>query len=47
MLGGAEEKTLFIIASEWRGMDRIGEVAQERTGQVLTYETPAPHAGWP
>ena len=47
MLGGAEKKTLFIIATEWRGMDRIREVAQERTGQVLTYETPAPHAGWP
>ena len=47
MLGGAERKTLFIIATEWRGMDKIAEVAQERTGQVLTYETPAPHAGWP
>jgi sugar lactone lactonase YvrE len=47
MLGGAEKKTLFIIASEWRGMDNIAEVAQARTGQVLTIEAPAPHAGWP
>ena len=47
MLGGAERKTLFIIATEWRGMDKMAQVAQERTGQVLTYETPAPHAGWP
>ena len=47
MLGGAGKKTLFIIATEWRGMDKMAEVAQERTGQVLTYETPAPHAGWP
>lgn len=47
MLGGAEKKTLFIMATEWRGMDKMAEVAQERTGQVLTYETPAPHAGWP
>ena len=47
MLGGAEKKTLFIIATEWRGMDKMAQVAQERTGQVLTYETPAPHAGWP
>lgn len=47
MLGGAEKKTLFIIATEWRGMDKMAEVAQTRTGQVLTYETPAPHAGWP
>jgi sugar lactone lactonase YvrE len=47
MLGGAEKKTLFIIATEWRGMDKIAEVAQARTGQVLTFEAPAPHAGWP
>ena len=47
MLGGAEKKTLFIIATEWRGMDQIAEVAQARTGQVLTFEAPAPHAGWP
>lgn len=47
MLGGAENKTLFIIATEWRGMDKMAEVAHKRTGQVLTYETPAPHAGWP
>jgi sugar lactone lactonase YvrE len=47
MLGGAENKTLFIIATEWRGMDKVAEVAQERTGQVLTCETDAPHAGWP
>jgi sugar lactone lactonase YvrE len=47
MLGGAEKKTLFIIVTEWRGMDKIAEVAQARTGQVLTFEAPAPHAGWP
>ena len=47
MLGGAEKKTLFIIAAEWRGMDKITEVAQARTGQVLTFEAPSPHAGWP
>jgi len=47
MLGGVEKKTLFIIATEWRGMNQIGEVAQERTGQVLTFEAPSPHAGWP
>jgi sugar lactone lactonase YvrE len=46
-LGGAEKKTLFIIATEWRGMDKIAEVAQARTGQVLTIEAPSPHAGWP
>jgi len=47
MLGGAEKRTLFIIATEWRGMDKIAEVAQARTGQVLTFEAPSPHAGWP
>jgi len=47
MLGGVEKKTLFIIATEWRGMNQIGEVAQERTGQVLTFEAPSAHAGWP
>ena len=47
MLGGEAKKTLYIIAAEWRGMDKIAEVAQARTGQVLTFEAPAPHAGWP
>jgi sugar lactone lactonase YvrE len=47
MLGGRDKKTLFMIATEWRGMDKIPEVAQARTGQVLTIAAPAPHAGWP
>jgi sugar lactone lactonase YvrE len=47
MLGGADKKTLFIIATEWRGMDAIPEVARARTGQVLTLDAPAPRAGWP
>jgi len=47
MLGGEKRKTLFIIATQWRGMDKVAEVAQERTGQVLTYETLAEHVGWP
>lgn len=47
MLGGRDNKTLFIVATEWRGMDKIPEVAQARTGQVLTIEAPTPHAGWP
>jgi hypothetical protein len=38
---------LFIVANEWRGMDRIPEVVQARTGQVLVVEAPAPGAGWP
>src|SRR5215471_12604432 len=47
MLGGTGNRTLFIILSEWRGMDKIAEVAQARTGQVLTMPAPAAHAGWP
>lgn len=47
MLGGAAGRTLFIVATEWRGMDKAVEVARARTGQVLTIEAPAPHAGWP
>jgi sugar lactone lactonase YvrE len=47
MLGGGDERTLFMIATEWRGMDKIPEVAQARTGQVLTIEASAPHIGWP
>jgi len=47
MLGGSSRSTLFIVAAEWRGMDKIPEVALERTGRVLTIVAPAPHAGWP
>ena len=45
MLGGAQRKTLFIMAAEWHGpakmMHGIG------TGQVLAVEAPAAGAGWP
>jgi sugar lactone lactonase YvrE len=47
MLGGANHKTLFIVANEWRGMDKIPEVVMARTGQILAIEAPAPGAGWP
>jgi sugar lactone lactonase YvrE len=47
MLGGADKRTLFLIATEWRGMQNIPHVARARTGQVLTIEAPAPGAGWP
>ena len=47
MLGGTAGRTLFVVATEWRGMDKIAEVAQARTCQVLTTEAPAPKAGWP
>src|SRR5262245_39182426 len=47
MLGGAGGRTLFMIAAEWRGMEKIAEVAQARTGLVLTMAAPASRAGWP
>jgi sugar lactone lactonase YvrE len=47
MLGGANRKTLFITANEWRGMEKMAEVAAARTGQVLSIEAPVPSAGWP
>ncbi len=45
MLGGADRRTLFLVATEWRGTEHVAEGA--RTGQVLTAEAPAPGAGWP
>jgi sugar lactone lactonase YvrE len=45
MLGGADGKTLFIVATEWKGAEQMADGS--RTGQVLTVQAPAPHAGWP
>lgn len=47
MLGGADNRTLFLIANEWRGMENAAAVAQQRTGQVLAIQAPAPRAGFP
>jgi sugar lactone lactonase YvrE len=47
MLGGSDTPTLFIVATEWRGMDKMSEVARARTGRVLSVEAPASGAGWP
>lgn len=47
MLGGADRKTLFVVVTEWRGMDKVMEVAHARTGKVLAVEAPSPSAGWP
>jgi len=46
MLGGAARRTLFLMATEWRGPANM--VDGSRTGQVLTAaEAPAPGVGWP
>jgi sugar lactone lactonase YvrE len=45
MLGGEGGTTLFMNVAEWNGPDQIGK--GPRTGQVLAYDAPAPHAGRP
>jgi sugar lactone lactonase YvrE len=47
MLGGVREPALLLVAAEWRGLAEMAEVAQARTGVILTVEAPARAAGWP
>jgi sugar lactone lactonase YvrE len=44
-LGGADRRTLFLMATEWNGPANMFD--GPRTGQVLTAEAPAPGVGWP
>src|SRR3984893_9507760 len=44
-LGGADRRTLFMIATEWNGPEKM--FSEPRTGQVLTARAPAPGVGWP
>jgi sugar lactone lactonase YvrE len=44
-LGGADKRTLFLIANDWNGPASMADGA--RTGQVLTADGPAPGDGWP
>lgn len=43
MLGGADKRTLFLMAAEFPA----GMAEGARTGQVLTAPAPTPGAGWP
>jgi len=45
MLGGADRRTLFMVAQEWGGADNLQ--SGDRTGLVFAVEAPAPGAGWP
>ncbi len=45
MLGGADRRTLFMVATEWHGPEHMADGA--RTGQVLTIQAPTPGVGWP
>jgi sugar lactone lactonase YvrE len=44
-LGGPDGTTLFMVATQWRGTDRMTD--KSRTGQLLTAQAPAAGAGWP
>jgi sugar lactone lactonase YvrE len=45
MLGGADRKTLFILAAEWHGFEKMMD--DSRTGKVLCLEVPVAGAGRP
>jgi sugar lactone lactonase YvrE len=45
-LGGADRRTLFMVATEWGGTTSMAG-SGVRTGQVLTAQAPTPGAGWP
>ena len=45
MLGGVDDKTLFMVVAEWGGAANMA--GGRRTGQVLSVAAPAPRAGWP
>ncbi len=45
MLGGADGKTLFVLAAKWNGPAAMS--SQVRTGQVLWAPAPAAGSGWP
>jgi sugar lactone lactonase YvrE len=45
MLGGDDRRTLFILAAEWYGFERISH--SFGTGQVLSTRVSVPAAGWP
>ena len=47
MLGGDDGKTLFMVVAKWFGPDRVDELMQAKTGQILTARVDVPHAGWP
>jgi sugar lactone lactonase YvrE len=45
MLGGDARTTLFMVVREWRGAATMA--SDERVGQVVSVQAPAPGAGWP
>lgn len=47
MLGGPDRRTLFMLAADWRGIEKVDQAIADRTGQVLTAPAPAAGVGWP
>ena len=45
MLGGTDRRTLFILAAEWHGFEKMMEGLG--TGQLLSVKAPTPGVGWP
>ena len=47
MLGGDDGRTLFMVVARWFGPDRMDELLEAKTGQILMARVDVPHAGWP
>jgi sugar lactone lactonase YvrE len=47
MLGGEDGRTLFMVVAKWFGPDKIAELIEAKTGQILMTRVDVPHAGWP
>ena len=47
MLGGEDGRTLFMVVAQWFGPERMDELIEAKTGQILTARVAVPHAGWP
>jgi sugar lactone lactonase YvrE len=45
MLGGADKRSLFIVAAEWHGFEKMMDGLG--TGQLLAVKAPTPGVGWP
>jgi hypothetical protein len=36
-----------MVVAEWFGPDRMDELIEAKTGQILTARVAVPHEGWP
>ena len=46
-LGGRDGRTLFMVAQRFFGPDKMQELFEAKTAQVLAARVEVPHAGWP